>query len=61
MMKSVLFVIHHLILSKFNTYHFDMNFIGLAAYAGESVPLRGDDFKRYVNSLRGKVCNELYL
>ena len=29
--------------------------IGLAAYAGESVPLRGDDFKRYVNSLRGKV------
>ena len=31
------------------------NSIGLAAYAGESVPLRGDDFKRYVNSLRGKV------
>ena len=30
-------------------------FSGLAAYAGESVPLRGDDFKRYVNSLRGKV------
>ena len=29
--------------------------LGLAAYAGESVPLRGDDFKRYVNSLRGKV------
>ena len=32
--------------------------IGLAAYAGESVPLRGDDFKRYVNSLRGKVSKK---